>query len=202
MDQHTILKTATEIAQGILPIPGKYLYSPSYTLFLAFLAKISNFSLPIMRILQLAIVSFIPFMIYKTGIASKIGHHASAISGIIWLICGSALLISLDFLRAGPLALCFICLVYFIVKGINNQKFFIIAGIFAGLCMLGRENFIPVVYLPLLFWIFPKIRNKICLSSILIYITCSILIMLPILLYNFYHTGSLAILPGNGKNVF
>jgi hypothetical protein len=68
--------------------------------------------------------------------------------------------------------------------------------------MLGRENFIPVVYLPILFWIFPKIRKKVKYSSIIIYIACSIFIMLPILLYNFYHTGSLAILPGNGKNVF
>ena len=202
MDQHTILKTAIEISQGILPIPGKYLYSPSYTLFLALLAKISNLSLPLMRLLQLAISSLIPVMIYKTGIAAKIGHPASAIAGIVWIFCGSALLISLDFLRASPLALCFICLVYFIIKGINDKKFFIIAGIFAGLCMLGRENFIPVVYLPLLLWIFPKIRNKVNFSSIIIYVICSILVMSPILIYNFYHTGSLAILPGNGKNVF
>jgi hypothetical protein len=141
-------------------------------------------------------------MIYKTGIAAKIGHPASAIAGIIWVACGSALLISLDFLRASPLALCFICLVYFTIKAVEYPKYFIIAGIFAGLCMLGRENFIPVVYLPILFWIFPKIRNKVKYPSIIIYIACSILIMLPILLYNFYHAGSLAILPGNGKNVF
>ena len=29
MDQHTILEAAQNIANGIFPVPGKYLYSPS-----------------------------------------------------------------------------------------------------------------------------------------------------------------------------
>ena len=205
MDQHTILEAARGIASGVLPMPGKYLYSPSYTLFLGFLAKITGNSLPAMRILQLALSSLVPWMIYRTGIYSGFGRKASAIAGIFWLFCGSALLISLDFLRAAPLALCFITLVYFSVRSLRcrcSLKYPVWAGVFAGLCMLGRENFIPVVAIPFLFRLFPFRDFADKKRYLILYICSAILLMLPVLAYNFYHTSSIAILPGNGKNVF
>lgn len=202
MDQHTILEAAQNIANGILPVPGKYLYSPAYTLFLGLLARICCGNLFIMRLLQLAVVSLIPWMIYRTSIFAGFGRKAAAVSGVLWLFCGSAMLISLDFLRAAPLALCFVSLVYFWLRSRRSSRlrYAVFAGVFAGLCMLGRENFIPVVCLPLLFMIFPLKKKQ--PKKIAVYILAALLTLTPVLAYNFYHTSSLAILPGNGKNVF
>lgn len=202
MDQHTILEAAQNIANGIFPVPGKYLYSPAYTLFLGLLAKICCGSLFIMRLLQLAVVSLIPWMIYRTSIFAGIGRKAGAVAGVLWIFCGSALLISLDFLRAAPLALCFVLLVYFLLRSRRSSRlrYTVFSGVFAGLCMLGRENFIPVVGLPVLFMLFPLKKKQ--PKKIAVYVLAALLILTPVLAYNFYHTSSLAILPGNGKNVF
>ena len=202
MDQHTILEAAQNIANGIFPVPGKYLYSPAYTLFLGLLAKIVGGNLFVMRLVQLAVVSLVPWMIYRTSIFAGFGRKAAAVAGVLWLFCGSALLISLDFLRAAPLALCFVLLVYFLLRSRRSSRlrYAVFAGVFAGLCMLGRENFIPVVCLPLLFMIFPLKKKQ--PKKIAIYILAALLTLTPVLAYNFYHTSSLAILPGNGKNVF
>ena len=202
MDQHTILEAAQNIANGILPVPGKYLYSPAYTLFLGLLARICCGNLFIMRLLQLAVVSLIPWMIYRTSIFAGFGRKAGAVAGVLWIFCGSAMLISLDFLRAAPLALCFVSLVYFWLRSRRSSRlrYAVFAGVFAGLCMLGRENFIPVVCLPVLFMIFPLKKKQ--SPKIAVYVLAALLTLTPVLAYNFYHTSSLAILPGNGKNVF
>ena len=202
MDQHTILEAAKNIADGVLPVPGKYLYSPAYTLFLGLLAAVTGKSLAVMRILQLGVVSLTPWMIYRTSIFAGIGRNAGAAAGVLWLFCGSAMLISLDFLRAAPLALCFVTLVYFVLRCRRSSRlrYACSAGIFAGLCMLGRENFIPVIFLPVLFLIFPLKKRQ--PKKIAVYLLAALLTLMPVLVYNFYHTSSLAILPGNGKNVF
>lgn len=202
MDQHTILEAAQNIANGIFPVPGKYLYSPAYTLFLGLSAKIGGGNLFVMRLVQLAVVSLVPWMIYRTSIFAGFGRKAAAVAGVLWLFCGSAMLISLDFLRAAPLALCFVSLVYFGLRSRRSSRlrYAVFAGVFAGLCMLGRENFIPVVCLPLLFMIFPLKKKQ--SKKIAVYILAALLTLTPVLAYNFYHTSSLAILPGNGKNVF
>lgn len=218
MDQHTILEAALNIPRGLLPQPGKYLYSPSYTLFLGALAAFCNGSLPWMRLLQMAISSLIPWVIYRSAVYANFGRKAGALAGFFWLFCGSALLISLDFLRAAPLALCFIGFFYFLIRSFrrkNDIKYTVLAGIMAGLCMLGRENFIPVICLPILFWILPdRIPARTGMAGtgqkafarpfrrIGIYLAAALLLMLPVLGYNFYHTSSFAILPGNGRNVF
>ncbi|MBR1952881.1 MAG: glycosyltransferase family 39 protein, partial [Lentisphaeria bacterium] len=162
MDQHTILEAAQNIANGIFPVPGKYLYSPTYTLFLGLSAKIGGGNLFVMRLVQLAVVSLVPWMIYRTSIFAGFGRKAAAVAGVLWLFCGSAMLISLDFLRAAPLALCFVLLVYFLLRSRRSSRlhYTVFAGVFAGLCMLGRENFIPVVCLPVLFMIFPLKKKQ------------------------------------------
>lgn len=202
MDQHTILGAAVNIADGILPVPGKYLYSPAYTLFLGLLAAVTSKSFAAMRILQLGVVSLTPWMIYRTSVFAGFGRKAGAVAGLLWLFCGSAMLISLDFLRAAPLALCFVTLVYFLLRSFRTRrlKYAALAGIFAGLCMLGRENFIPVICLPVLFYLFP--RKKMQVGKTAVYVLFALLTLTPVSGYNFYHTSSVAILPGNGKNVF
>ena len=202
MDQHTILEAAKNIADGVLPVPGKYLYSPAYTLFLGLLAAVTDKAPAAMRIFQLAVVSLTPWMICHTSVFAGFGRKAGAIAGLLWLFCGSAMLISLDFLRAAPLALCFVTLVYFLLRSFRTRrlKYAALAGIFAGLCMLGRENFIPVVFFPVLFYLFP--RKKVQGRKIAVYVLFALLTLAPVSGYNFYHTSSAAILPGNGKNVF
>ena len=202
MDQHTILEAAKNIADGVLPVPGKYLYSPAYTLFLGLLAAVTDKAPAAMRIFQLAVVSLTPWMICRTSVFAGFGRKAGAIAGLLWLFCGSAMLISLDFLRAAPLALCFVTLVYFLLRSFRTRrlKYAALAGIFAGLCMLGRENFIPVIFLPVLFYLFP--RKKFQGRKIAVYVLFALLTLAPVSGYNFYHTSSAAILPGNGKNVF
>ena len=202
MDQHTILEAAKNIADGVLPVPGKYLYSPAYTLFLGLLAAVTDKAPAAMRIFQLAVVSLTPWMICRTSVFAGFGRKAGAIAGLLWLFCGSAMLISLDFLRAAPLALCFVTLVYFLLRSFRTRrlKYAALAGIFAGLCMLGRENFIPVVFFPVLFYLFP--RKKVQGRKIAVYVLFALLTLAPVSGYNFYHTSSAAILPGNGKNVF
>lgn len=205
MDQHTILNAALQIPAGILPEPGRYLYSPAYTLFLGGLAAVTRGALHGMRLLQAAVAALIPWMIYRSAIYAGAGRKAGALAGVLWIFCGSALLISLDFLRAAPLALCFITLFYFLARSFRcrkDLKYPVWAGIMAGLCMLGRENFIPVICLPVLFWIFCRKSFQDPWRRTGIYFGCALLIMLPVLVYNFVHTSSFAILPGNGKNVF
>jgi len=206
MDQHTMLEAAMAVAkEGVLPVPGRYLYSPAYTLFLAALAKLTGCLPPAMRLLQLAVSSLIPWMIFRTSVYAGFGRTSAAIAGIMWMFCGSALLISLDFLRAAPLALCFIALLYFFVRSLRRKtglRQAAAAGIFAGLCVLGRENFIPVVCVPVIFWFFPAAKSSGKYRRTVIYALCAFLVALPVLTYNFHHTSSIAVLPGNGKNVF
>lgn len=204
MDQHTILEAAQKTAEGILPYPGKYLYSPSYTLYLGVLARITGNNAAMMRLLQLVTVSLVPWMIYRCSIYAGTGRKAAALAGIFWIFSGSALLISLDFLRAGPLALCFVMLVYFMVRSFRSSKlrYPALAGVFAGLCMLGRENFIPVIFIPAVFWLIPWSKYKDKYRKTAVYAVFAVLVLLPVISYNFYHVSSIAILPGNGRNVF
>ncbi|MBQ9500695.1 MAG: glycosyltransferase family 39 protein [Lentisphaeria bacterium] len=206
MDQYTMLEAAVSMAkEGVLPVPGRYLYSPAYTLFLAALAKLTGGLLPAMRLLQLAVSSLIPWVIFRTSVYAGFGRTSAAVAGTMWIFCGSALLISLDFLRAAPLALCFTALLYFFVRSLRRRKGLCqaaAAGVFAGLCILGRENFIPVVCLPVLFWFIPASKHPDKYGRLALYALCAFLVMSPVLVYNFHHTSSLAILPGNGRNVF
>ena len=205
MDQYTILNAALQMTEGVLPEPGKYLYSPAYTIFLGGLAAVTRGSLHAMRLGQAAVAALIPWMIYRSAIFAGAGRKAGAVAGVLWIFCGSALLISLDFLRAAPLALCFITLFYFLARSFRRGmdcKYSLWAGVMAGLCMLGRENFIPVICLPVFFWVFCRRDFQDQWRRIGIYLGSALLVMLPVLIYNFVHTLSFAILPGNGRNVF
>lgn len=201
-DQLSMLKTAADLYRGELP-PSGYLYSPAYTLFLYFLILISQGNLIIMRLLQAATCAFIPLIIYKLGLKIRLGYDTAQTASLIYCFYGPAALISLDFLRAAPLSLCFILSVYFLARGFTSKKIlsYFLSGIFAGLCVLGRENFIPVVAAPLLFLTFKNIRKYVRGNHIISYASGIAILVLPILIYNCCRFGSFSIIPGALQNI-
>jgi len=64
MDQLNFLNHADNMLKGVLP-DSSYKLSFSYTVFLAFLSFISGGEIVIMRILQIALCSLIPVLIFK-----------------------------------------------------------------------------------------------------------------------------------------
>ena len=204
MDQHTILQAALALPSGVLPEPGSYLYSPLYTLWLGGLAALTGGSLEAMRLLQGALAALIPVMIYRTGRRAGIGRSAAEIGAVLYLFCGSALLIALDFLRAAPLALLFL-LFYYCLLGAwrsGTLRSWFLTGLCAGGCMLGRENFIAVALLPALFLFAPAVRKRLTPGNAAAAVAGCLILLAPVLLYHLVTCGSPAILPGNGANVF
>lgn len=204
MDQHTILQAALALPSGVLPEPGSYLYSPLYTLWLGGLAALTGGNQGAMRLLQGALAALIPAVIYRTGRKAGIGRSAAEIGAILYLFCGSALLIALDFLRATPLALLFL-LFYNCLLGAwrsGTLRSWFLAGLCAGGCMLGRENFIAVALLPAIFLFAPSVRKRLTPGNAASAVAGSLLVLAPVLLYHLVTCGSPAILPGNGANVF
>ncbi|UKI33928.1 MAG: glycosyltransferase family 39 protein [Lentisphaeria bacterium] len=204
MDQHTILQAALALPSGVLPEPGSYLYSPLYTLWLGGLAALTGGNLGAMRLLQGALAALIPAVIYRTGRKAGISRSAAEIGAILYLFCGSALLIALDFLRAAPLALLFL-LFYNCLLGAwrsGTLRSWFLAGLCAGGCMLGRENFIAVALLPAIFLFAPSVRKRLTPGNAASAVAGSLLVLAPVLLYHLVTCGSPAILPGNGANVF
>ena len=120
-DQLSMVEAAVGIYKGHMP-REPYLYSISYTFFLTLLIFISQGSLVLMRLLQAALCALIPVMIYKTGRKIGLAREASQFSSLIYCFYGAAALISLDFLREAPLALCFILFTYLLVSGVLSQK--------------------------------------------------------------------------------
>jgi 4-amino-4-deoxy-L-arabinose transferase-like glycosyltransferase len=203
MDQFTALKEAVRIYHGHY-IHKSYMLSPAYTLILALFVLISGGKLIFIRILQISIAALIPVFIYKLSRHLRINFKASQAAAFLYCFYGPAILISMSLLRASLLALCFLLLTYFLILGFKRKKsyYFIISGVFAGLTILGRENFIPVIFMPLLFLFSQYFRNmKNIKKFIALYIIASISILLPCLLYNYFNYGSFAIIPGNLNNV-
>ncbi len=203
MDQFEMITVASDMYRGKMPYAG-YLYSPLYTLFVYILIVISQGELIIMRLLQAMLCSLTPVFIYKTARKIRFNRESSQFAALIYCFYGASALISLSFLRAGPLALCYILYVYtfvnaFIKRKINN---YIYAGIIAGLCVLGRENFIPVVMAPLLLLFFKDIRYNVKYKFILGYFFAIMFTILPILLYNYIKFNSCSIIPGAFENIF
>jgi hypothetical protein len=202
-DQLTMLKTAIGIYRGHLP-SEPYLYSSAYTLFLTFLIFLSQGNLLFIRFLQAALCALIPMMIYKTGGKIGLSREASQLSSLIYCFYGAAALISLDFLREAPLALCFVMFAYCLVSAVLSKRniFYVMVGIFAGLTVLGRENFIPIVILgPLALLFFKPIRRRVKIRQI---IYCSAVffgMLLPVLLFNYFNFNSFSLGPGHVKNV-
>lgn len=204
MDQHTILQAALALPSGELPAPGSYLYSPLYTLWLGALAALTGGNPGAMRLLQGALAALIPVLIYRTGRRAGIGRSAAELGALLYLFCGSALLIALDFLRAAPLALLFLLFYHQLLGAWHSGSIrsWLLAGVCAGACMLGRENFIAVALLPALFLVAPAVRKKLTPGAAAAAVAGCLAILAPVLLYHLITCGTPAILPGNGANVF
>lgn len=202
-DQLSMLKTAAEIYKGQLP-SDPYLYSSSYTFFLTFLIFLSQGSLLVMRFLQAALCALIPVMIYKTGGKIGLSREASQLSALIYCFYGATALISLDFLREAPLSLCFIMFAYCLVSAVLSKKniFYVAAGVFAGLTVLGRETFIPIVIFgPLSILFLKTVRRRVEIAQIIYYSVVLSVVLLPVLLYNYMRFDSFSLAPGHVKNV-
>ena len=157
-----------------------------------------------MRFLQAALCALIPVMIYKTGGKIGLSRESSQLSALIYCFYGAAALISLDFLREAPLALCFIMFAYCLVSAVLAKKsiFYAMAGVFAGLTVLGRETFIPIVIFgPLAILFFKNIRRRVKIGQMICCATTLFGVLLPVLLYNYLKFDSFSLAPGHIKNI-
>jgi 4-amino-4-deoxy-L-arabinose transferase-like glycosyltransferase len=201
-DQLTMLKAAVALYHG--NIPEKNFYSPLYIFYLYLLVLASGGKLFIMTLLQGIMCALIPPVIYKLCRAIRMNRRSSALSALLYCFYGPASLLSLALLRAVPLSLCFALTALFIVRGFTGKssvKYFI-AGVFAGMCMLGRENFIPVVYAPLTLLIFKDIRHYFRWKHLIWYSVAVLLTIAPAIIYNTILYSSPSIVPGHLDNIF
>ena len=201
-DQLTMLKAAENLTAGKVPGAG-YMYSYSYTLFMYILNLISAGNLVIMRVLQAVICAFVPVFIYKLCIRLRFRLPQAQIAAILYCFYGPALLISLDFLRAGPLALCFVLFANSLAAGFTERKnkYYLQAGLWMGLCILGRENFIPVAAAPLAMLLYPTVRKHVKKSFIIYYAAGIAVLLFPVIVYNLVMFSSFSLVPGHWQNV-
>ena len=202
MDQLTMLEASENLTAGKVPGAG-YMYSYSYTIFLYILNLLSAGNLVIMRALQAVICAFIPVFIYKLCIRLRFRLPQAQIAAVLYCFYGPALLISLDFLRAGPLALCFVLFANSLVAGFveRKNKRYLQAGIWMGLCILGRENFIPIAAIPLAMLFYPGVRKHIKKSFVVYYAVGIAALLFPVIIYNLAMFGSFSLVPGHWQNV-
>ncbi len=201
-DQRAMLDCAFNLLRGRIP-EGHYRYSYSYTLFLSLLGCLSGGKLWLIRLLQLSVAAAIPSLIMRTARLFGWGRKPAALAALLYCGYAPALLISLDFLRAAPLALFFLLLVYFFalawfkerISGKWTWWFYAFAGGCGAWCVLGRENFLAVVFLPLLF----LIRRRNC--AWWVYVTVLLLPLLAVLIFNGVCYGSIQLVPGNVGNI-
>lgn len=201
-DQLSMLQAAADIYRGKLPDSG-YMYSPVYTLFLFFTGILSHGNLVVMRILQALLCALIPVIIYRLAIRLRLGRSAGQIAALLYCFYGPALLISLDFLREAPLALVFLLLIFYLVYGFSRKSLigYCAAGFFAGICVLGRENFIPVVIAPAVLLLLPELRKHVKWRFLIGFAVAMAAMVLPLLFYNFIQFGHFSIVPGHVANV-
>lgn len=201
-DQLTMLEAAVGMYYGHMPQAG-YKMSPAYTTFLYFLLLLSGGKLLFMRIIQTFLAALIPVFIFKLSRRLRLGFQPAQIGALLYCFYGPAILISLDMLRASMLSLCFLLYAYCLIKGYmkKNRKYYILGGILAGVTILGRENFIPIVFVPYLALFFAPLKKHITKKHALIYSLALLLTLLPCLLYNYFQFNSFSIIPGNFDNV-
>jgi hypothetical protein len=203
MDQLNFLENADNLLKGIMP-NADYRLSFSYTVLLALYSIFAGGKILVMRIFQIALCSLIPVIIFKLCRLLRCSFLASQAAAFIYCFYGPAILISISFLRAGPLALCFICSIYLLVKGFYSKKtsHYLAAGLLAGLAILGRETFIPVAASPFIMLIFPLVRKHVKYRKTAIYLAGILVLILPIITYNYIRFDSLQIIPNNFSDVF
>lgn len=202
-DQLSMLQCAQGLADGVLPA-APYRYSYAYTGYLAVLSMLTGGSPVGMRIGQALLCALIPVMIERTGRLMLIGRNAARIAALLYVFYAPALLISLDFLRAAPLGLVFLCFLYALLRGCrrNAPGWFAAAGIAAAGCVLGRENFGPVIFLPLLFLLFPAVRRRISVKKAAgCYLAAAVIPVLAVMVFNAIRYDSFQPVPGNAGNV-
>ena len=202
MDQLTMLQAAENLRQGEFPDAG-YMYSYLYTVLLYIFNLLSAGNFVVMRVLQAALCALIPLFIYKLCIRLRLGIPSSQLAALLYCFYGPAMLISLSFLRAGPLALCFVLTANYLVIAFTKKKnmLYFTAGIFMAACILLRENFIPVAVAPFIMLFYPTVRKYMQKSFILYYIAGISALLLPVLIYNSTMFGSISLVPGHWQNV-
>ncbi len=201
-DQRTALMAGVDLYNGIIPF-DRYMLSRLHAFYLTILIAISNGDIFIMRILQIAICSFIPVFIYKLAKRLRFSNNIAIGSSFLYCLYGPIILLSLSFLRAAPLTLIYLLFAYYLLKAFQKKSLFLymVSGIFAGLTILGRENFLVVISSPLIFLLFPTIRKYIKKEMCLIYCFGIFIPVMPMILYNFIQYNSIALIPGNLNNV-
>ena len=201
-DQLGMLEAAENMSNGKLPDAG-YMYSYLYTAFLYILHLLAKGNPIIMRILQAGICALIPVFIYKLCLRLRLGTPCGQLAALLYCFYGPAILISLSFLRAGPLTLCFILAAYYLTLAYIEKKrsHYVKAGICMAMCILGRENFIPVAVAPALMLFYPSIRRHVKKTYILHYAIGIAVLLIPVIIYNFVAFGSLSLVPGHWQNV-
>lgn len=203
MDQLNFLNHGKNMLHGFFPGFG-YKLSFSYTVFVAFLELIAGGKLVIMRLLQVALCSLIPVIIFKLCRLLRCSFISSQIAALIYCFYGPAILVSIGFLRAAPLELCFIGFVYLLVKGFYSKKWYhyLFAGLLAGLTIMGRENFIPVVFAPCIMLIFPAVRRHVKYQKVAVYLGGILIFVAPLIIYNYIRFGTPETIPGNFFHAF
>jgi Dolichyl-phosphate-mannose-protein mannosyltransferase len=203
MDQLNFLNHAENMLRGVFPDSG-YKLSFSYTVFLAFLSLISGGKIIIMRLLQIALCSLIPVIIFKLCRLLRCSFISSQAAALLYCFYGTIILVSIGFLRAAPMALCFIGFVYLLVRGFYSKKYYhyLLAGLLAGLTVLGRENFIPVVLAPFIMLIFSSVRRHVKYQKAAIYLAGIFILVAPMIIYNYIRFDAPELIPGNFVHIF
>ena len=201
-DQRTILECARGLVAGKLP-EGHYRYSYAYTLFLALLNALSGEKLWLARLLQLAVAALTPALICRTARLLGWGKSAGVLGALLFTFSAAPLLIALDFLRAAPLALAFLCVFHLFALaefkerfGRGTRGYYIAAGAVAALTVLGRENFLAVMVVHVAYLL---IRRR--WSDFARFVAAAALPLVVAVLFNGIRYHSFQLVPGNVGNI-
>ncbi len=195
-DQLSILRGAVQLYQG-KPLPHGYVYSPLYTYFLSILIALSGGNLVIIRLLQAIVCAGAPVLVFKLARSMRFSFDTSELAALLYLFYGPAALLSLEFLRAVPLTMCFLLTMLFLVRGFygRNLTYYLLAGIFAAFSILGRDNFLPIVFVPVVMIVFKSVRRYLTARRILAYLLPLMLIIAPLIAFNLVKYRSFTVRP-------
>ncbi|MBN2572650.1 MAG: glycosyltransferase family 39 protein [Ignavibacteriales bacterium] len=182
-----------------------FFMAPIYPYFLAIIYKVFGQSILFIQLLQVIISTFSILLIYicaKKLFLEKVALISAAISSVysVFVFYSGAIL-------SETLQLFFFCLfIYYIIKSSesNKLKHWFIAGIFAGISILFRGNFLFISFLIVLYIIFSEnvkgFLNKIksTYKRILIFTAGILLIIFPVTLRNYLVGDEFVLLTSNG----
>ncbi len=201
-DQLSMLLAAGKLAEyGMLP-GSDYHYSSFYTAFLTLLWLVTG-GIPVaMRLVQGVVCAAVVPLIYQTVRLMRGGKNAARLAAVLYMFYAPALLISLDFLRAAPLGLLFLSALYALFRALRSRRraavWFGVSGLAAGLTVLGRETFAPVVLAAaVLLPLFPAFRRRISARNYALWLAAAALPALTMMTVNELRFGSFQPVPGN-----